>query len=67
AHAKSCVKNNSYSIDGIPSFIQGTPGTAAGAKTKHRLVAAADVLLPWVGGAAVGAAVALAAVRNLLK
>ncbi|KAJ1803182.1 hypothetical protein LPJ56_005943 [Coemansia sp. RSA 2599] len=65
--ARKCDRDNSFSIDGIPSLINGTSGTSATARIKQGLVSATDALLPWVGGAALGAAIALAAVRNVLK
>ncbi|KAJ1646210.1 hypothetical protein LPJ64_002274 [Coemansia asiatica] len=65
--AKKCNRDNSFSIDGIPSFIKGTSGTKTKAKIKHGLVSATGTLLPWVGGAALGAAIALAAVRSVFK
>ncbi|KAJ1719912.1 hypothetical protein LPJ53_005399 [Coemansia erecta] len=66
--ASKSDRDNSFSIDGIPSYLAGTRSAPSGVSTIKRSVAsAAGAMLPWVGGAAVGAAIALAAVRNALK
>ncbi|KAJ2784489.1 hypothetical protein H4R18_001111 [Coemansia javaensis] len=57
-HAAKRAENNTLSIDGIPSFLRGT---APGAAVLVRRSAAA--VLPWVGTAALGAALALGATR----
>ncbi|KAJ2240982.1 hypothetical protein GGI13_007492 [Coemansia sp. RSA 455] len=63
----SCRRDNTLSLDGIPSFLNGTdPSTAASAR-KPTLSELADRILPWVGGAALGAAIALAATKAALK
>ncbi|KAJ2899811.1 hypothetical protein IWW38_000841 [Coemansia aciculifera] len=57
-----CVRDNTLSIDGVPSFLNGTdPGSA----TRWRSLA--DSIVPWVGGAALGAAAALVVAKHALK
>ncbi|KAJ2775952.1 hypothetical protein IWQ57_000109 [Coemansia nantahalensis] len=59
--AQKRVRDNTLSIDGIPSFLDGTdPGAA---RRRRCLAAAAETALPWIGGAALGAALALGAAR----
>ncbi|KAJ2843723.1 hypothetical protein IWW36_005452, partial [Coemansia brasiliensis] len=65
ARAKSRIKDNSVSIDGIPSFLEGTDFTSALAK--RRITTIMDMMLPWAGGAALGAALAIAAFRGAFK
>ncbi|KAJ2503150.1 hypothetical protein GGI11_007660 [Coemansia sp. RSA 2049] len=61
----SRARDNTFSIDGIPSFLDGTsPGKAA---LKRRAGTIVDALLPWAGGAALGAGVAVAIFRNMAK
>ncbi|KAJ2650548.1 hypothetical protein IWW40_002285 [Coemansia sp. RSA 1250] len=65
AQAKSRTRDNTVSIDGIPSFLDGTDSTSALAK--RRITAIMDMMLPWAGGAALGAALAIAAFRGAFK
>ncbi|KAJ2551800.1 hypothetical protein EV175_003555 [Coemansia sp. RSA 1933] len=61
----SRVADNSFSIDGIPSFLDGTsPGMVAAKRKASGIVQA---ILPWVGGAALGAGVAAAVLKNVSK
>ncbi|KAJ2333096.1 hypothetical protein GGI00_002491 [Coemansia sp. RSA 2681] len=63
--AASCIRDNTLSLDGIPSFLNGTDPSAAA--RKRSLAGLADHVLPWVGGAALGAAIALAATKHAFK
>ncbi|KAJ2042530.1 hypothetical protein GGI08_007682 [Coemansia sp. S2] len=66
----SCRRDNTLSLDGIPSFLNGTDHSTAAAAASARkptLSGLADRVLPWVGGAALGAAIALAATKAALK
>ncbi|KAJ2355847.1 hypothetical protein IWW50_001988 [Coemansia erecta] len=65
ARARSRVENNSVSIDGIPSYLEGTD--AGLALTKRRVSSVVNALLPWAGGAALGAALAVAAARSAFR
>ncbi|KAJ1885704.1 hypothetical protein LPJ66_009990 [Kickxella alabastrina] len=56
---------NSRSIDGIPSLLNGTADATRVAVFKRRFIIAAQSVVPWVGGAALGAAIALAAVKKV--
>ncbi|KAJ2863333.1 hypothetical protein GGI22_001981 [Coemansia erecta] len=61
----SRVRDNTFSIDGIPSFLDGTaPGKAAAKRKASGIIRA---ILPWVGGAALGAGVAAAVFKNAAK
>ncbi|KAJ1735547.1 hypothetical protein LPJ61_000494 [Coemansia biformis] len=61
--AQKRTRDNTLSIDGIPSLLDGTdPGAAL---LRRRAAAAADAMLPWIGGAALGIALALGATRCL--
>ncbi|KAJ1966361.1 hypothetical protein GGI12_000141 [Dipsacomyces acuminosporus] len=62
--AKKRLECNSISLDGIPSYLEGTD---PGPWVKNKLVKLADSAAPWVGGAAIGAALALAVVRGLVS
>ncbi|KAJ2717259.1 hypothetical protein H4R19_000011 [Coemansia spiralis] len=63
--AQKRVRDNTLSIDGIPSFLDGTdPGAAQRRRRRRRrLAAAAETALPWLGGVALGAALALVVAR----
>ncbi|KAJ1670177.1 hypothetical protein GGF38_001704, partial [Coemansia sp. RSA 25] len=63
--AASCIRDNTLSLDGIPSFLNGTDPSAAA--RKRSLAGLADHVLPWVGGAALGAAIALAVTKHAFK
>ncbi|KAJ1667355.1 hypothetical protein IW140_000930 [Coemansia sp. RSA 1813] len=61
----SRINDNTFSIDGIPSFLDGTsPGGVAAKRKANSIV---EVLLPWVGGAALGASVAAAVLKSASK
>ncbi|KAJ2476558.1 hypothetical protein EV174_004892 [Coemansia sp. RSA 2320] len=63
--AFSRSRDNTFSLDGIPSFLNGTDSISVA--RKRSLLAMANHLLPWIGGAALGAAAALAVARNAFK
>ncbi|KAI8326042.1 hypothetical protein GQ54DRAFT_131738 [Martensiomyces pterosporus] len=63
--ASKAVSDNSCSLDGIPSYLKGT--THAGAWKRNRALRVLNDMAPWVGGAAVGAALATAVVRGALS
>ncbi|KAJ2289159.1 hypothetical protein IWW55_006352 [Coemansia sp. RSA 2706] len=65
ARMRSRAENNTASIDGIPSFLDGTDSGAALAK--RRAASIVNTALPWAGGAALGAVLAMAAVRGAFK
>ncbi|KAJ2372912.1 hypothetical protein GGI05_007560, partial [Coemansia sp. RSA 2603] len=66
--ASKCARDNSFSIDAIPSYLANSHSApSATTNIKRSVASAAGAMLPWVGGAVVGAAIALAAVRNALK
>ncbi|KAJ1955935.1 hypothetical protein EC988_001608 [Linderina pennispora] len=58
---KRRIENNTRSIDGLPSYLNGTdPGNT----TKIRLMSMLDAAAPWLGGIALGAAAAAAVFKN---
>ncbi|KAJ1761579.1 hypothetical protein IW139_001571 [Coemansia sp. RSA 353] len=65
ARARSRSKDNTVSIDGIPSFLEGTDSGLV--QAKRRASSAMHAMVPWVGGAALGAALAVATIRSTFK
>ncbi|KAJ2724640.1 hypothetical protein GGI07_001792 [Coemansia sp. Benny D115] len=64
---EKCIKDNSWSIDGIPSMLQGTAGSSRMYMARYWAARGLEAAAPWIGGAVLGAAVALGVAKSYFK